>query len=166
MSATAGPLKQASQTEPAAYVKAAASTTPATTALNDEKIRREIRAAYSDWAVSATRGEWQKHASFYADRVEYFRDGTMTRSKIESRKRAIFGKLDSYWLRFSDSPQIVLKNSDGKLPDGALEADVSFDRSWTLRRGRKQTSGRAEGVVTMRRDARGWRIVREKQIKK
>nr|MDQ3013780.1 protein kinase [Acidobacteriota bacterium] len=165
-------LKQAKQTEPAAYVKATASLTPAAVVLpagmlNDEKIRREILAAFSDWTMAAVRGDWQKHASLYADRVEYFRDGSMTRSKVESRKRAIFGKLDSYWLRFSDSPQIVLKSFDGK-PEAtaALEADVTFDRSWTLRRGRKQTSGRAQGVITLRREARGWRIVSEKQIKK
>jgi serine/threonine protein kinase/ketosteroid isomerase-like protein len=147
-------LKQAKQTEPAAYVKPAAT-------LADEKIKREVRAAYSEWAMAAARGQWQKHANFYADKVEYFRDGTMTRSKVEKRKRAIFGKLDSYWLRFSESPQIVLKNSGGK-----PEADVIFDRSWTLRRGRKQTSDRAQGMITLRRESRGWRIVSEKQIKK
>ena len=160
--------KQAAQTEPVAYIKATASMTPAVLALSEEKLRREVRAAFSDWAMAAVKGDWQKHTSFYADRVEYFRDGSMTRSKVEARKRGIFGKLDSYWLRFSDSPQIVLKNSadksDGK--SGVQEADVTFDRSWTLRRGRKQTSGRAQGVITMRREARGWRIVSEKQIKK
>ncbi|MEK7834404.1 MAG: hypothetical protein AAB401_25170, partial [Acidobacteriota bacterium] len=69
----------------------------------------------------------------------------------------IFGKLDSYWLKFSDSPQIVLKEK---------EADLTFDRSWTLRRGRKQTSGRAQGSITLRREEKGWRIVSERQIKK
>ncbi|MEP7343179.1 MAG: protein kinase [Acidobacteriota bacterium] len=148
-------LKQAKQTEPAAYVKPAAAT------LADDKLRREVRAAYSEWAIAAARGQWQKHANYYADKVEYFRDGTMTRSNVEKRKRAIFGKLDSYWLRFSESPRIVLKNSGGR-----PEADVIFDRSWTLRRGRKTTSDRAQGMITLRRESRGWRIVSEKQIKK
>jgi len=158
--ANAPPIElQPKKTEPAAYVK------PATAALTDEKMLREVRTLYSDWTMAAVRGDWQKHANAYADHVEYFRDGVMTRDKVVSRKRSIFGKLDSYWLRFSDSPQIVLKHSDGKSPE-ALEADVTFDRSWTLRRGRKQTSGRAQGMITLRREARGWRIVGEKQIKK
>jgi serine/threonine protein kinase len=147
--------KQADRTEPAAYVKSVNST------LADEKMRREVRAAYADWAMAAVRGDWQKHANFYADKVEYFRDGTMTRASVISRKRAIFGKLDSYWLRFSESPQIVLKKNGGQ-----PEADVTFDRSWTLRRGHKQTSGHAQGMITLRREARGWHIVGEKQIKK
>jgi ketosteroid isomerase-like protein len=146
--------KPAGRTEPAAYVK------PANAAAANEKMQREVRAAYSEWAMAAVRGDWQKHANFYADKVEYFRDGTMTRASVISRKRAIFGKLDSYWLRFSESPQIVLKKNGGQ-----PEADVTFDRSWTLRRGRKQTSGRAQGMITLRREGRGWRIVGEKQIK-
>ncbi|MFN0110654.1 MAG: protein kinase domain-containing protein [Blastocatellia bacterium] len=122
-----------------------------------ESLQRELRAVYADWALAAVKGDWAKHASFYADRVEYFRDGSMPRAKVEARKRAIFGKLDSYWLKFSDSPQIVLKND--------AEADLTFDRSWTLRRGRKQTSGRAHGSITLRRETNDWRIVSEKQIK-
>lgn len=129
--------------------------------LAEERLRSELKSVYTEWAMSAVRGDWKKHAGYYADRVEYFRDGTMTREKVEARKRNIFGRLDSYWLRFSDSPQIVLKNFAGQ-----QEADVIYDRSWTLRRGRKQTSGRAQGVITLRQESGGWRIVSEKQIKK
>ncbi|MDX2044376.1 MAG: protein kinase [Acidobacteriota bacterium] len=129
----------------------------------EEKARQELRSVYTEWALAAVKGDWTKHASFYADRVEYFRDGSMPRTKVESRKRSIFGKLDSYWLKFSDSPQIDLKNSDS----GQIQkADLVFDRSWTLQRGRKQTSGRAQGLITLRRETKGWRIVSEKQIKK
>ena len=161
------PGVQPKQTNKAAIENPATKTVPATYVKPDpaaeEKIRQELRSVYTDWAMAAVKGDWTKHAGFYADRVEYFRDGSMTRTKVESRKRSIFGKLDSYWLKFSDSPQIVLKSSDGGL---AQEADLTFDRSWTLRRGRKQTSGRAQGLITLRREAKGWRIVSEKQIKK
>lgn len=136
------------QAVPAAFVKNGA---------DADEAQRELRAVYADWALAAVRGEWSKHVGFYSDRVEYFRDGSLTRAKIEARKRGIFGKLDSYWLKFSDSPQIVLREN---------EADLTFDRSWTLRRGRKQTSGRAQGSITLRHEANGWRIVSEKQIKK
>jgi serine/threonine protein kinase/ketosteroid isomerase-like protein len=136
------------QAVPAAFVKNGA---------DADEAQRELRAVYADWALAAVRGEWSKHVGFYSDRVEYFRDGSLTRAKIEARKRGIFGKLDSYWLKFSDSPQIVLREN---------EADLTFDRSWTLRRGRKQTSGRAQGSITLRREVNGWRIVSEKQNKK
>ena len=135
---------------PAAYVKAEAST---------EAVQRELQTVYTEWARAAVKGEWSKHTGFYADRVEYFRDGVMPKAKIEARKRSIFGKLDSYWLKFSDTPQIVLNGKQD-------EADLIFDRSWTIKRGRKQSSGRAQGSITLRREAKGWRIVSEKQIKK
>lgn len=141
--------KTVEQALPAAYIK--------NDAAADEAVQHELQAIYSDWALAAVRGEWSKHASFYADQVEYFRDGLLSRARIEARKRSIFGKLDSYWLKFSDAPQIVLKDN---------EAELAFDRSWTLRRGRKQTSGRARGSITLRREANGWRIVSEKQVKK
>ena len=148
----------ANKTVPAAYVN------PDPTAEEaKEKVQRELRSVYTDWAMAAIKGDWKKHASFYADRVEYFRDGSMSRAAVESRKRSIFGKLDSYWLKFSDSPQIVLKYSE---QGQVQEAHLTFDRSWTLRRGRKPTSGRAQGMITLRQEANGWRIVSEKQIKK
>ena len=50
-------------------------------------------------------------------------------------------------------------------PDGKQEADVIFDRQWTLKRGRKRSTGRAQNIVTFRREPKGWRIVSEKQIK-
>lgn len=147
------------QAEPAAYVKPSPST--AAPFLSEDKIRREVRAVYTYWATAAVRGDWREHANFYADRVEYFRDGPLPREKVVLRKRGIFGKLDSYSLRFSETPQVTLKTVGGK-----QEAEVIFDRSWTLRRGRKKTVGHAPGIITLRREPKGWRIVSEKQIKK
>ncbi len=127
----------------------------------DERAQREVRSVYAEWATSAMRGEWKKHMSFYADRIDYFKDGVLTRAKVEARKRKIFGGFDSYSLRFTQSPQIQLTSHNG-----APEAAVTFDRRWRLQRGRKRVEGRAQGLITLRREARGWRIVSEKQIKK
>jgi serine/threonine protein kinase len=152
------PVEQPNQqTVPAAFVKPSASVAASLPA--EDRIRRDVKAVYTDWAMAAARGDWQKHSGFYADRAEYFRDGALTREKIVARKRGIFGKLDSYALKFSESPQVILKNFGGK-----QEADVIFERQWTLRRGRKRSTGRAQGVITLRREPKGWRIVSEKQI--
>jgi ketosteroid isomerase-like protein len=130
-------------------------------AFTDERAQREVRSVYAEWAASATRGDWKKHMSFYADRIDYFRDGVLTRAKVEARKRKIFGGFDSYSLKFTQSPQIQLVNKNG-----AQEAEVTFDRRWRFHRGRKRVDGKAQGLITLRRDTRGWRIVSEKQIKK
>ncbi|MGH9832473.1 MAG: protein kinase domain-containing protein [Blastocatellia bacterium] len=127
----------------------------------DERAQREVRSVYAEWATSAMRGDWKKHMGFYADRIDYFRDGVLTRAKVEARKRKIFGGFDSYSLRFTQSPQVQLVNNNG-----AQEAEITFDRRWRFQRGRKRVDGRAQGLITLRRDARGWRIVGEKQIKK
>lgn len=134
---------------------------PAVNPLLAERAQREVRALYAEWAAAAQRGDWPKHISFYAERVDYFRDGTLTRAKVAARKRSIFKQLDGYALRFSDQPQIVVRQL-GSQP----EAEVTFDRQWVLQRGRKQVTGRAHGLVTLRREARGWRIVSERQLKK
>ena len=140
----------------ASYVKPDASPAMAPAV---ESAQRDLRAIYGEWATAAQRGDWQKHMSFYSDRVEYFRDGNLTRAKIAARKQAIFGKLDRYTLRFSDAPRIVWKQP-------GTEAELFFDRFWTLQRGRKRVTGKANGSVTMRRDGQSWRIVSEKQTKR
>jgi serine/threonine protein kinase/ketosteroid isomerase-like protein len=128
---------------------------------SDERALREVKAIYAEWTAAAARGDWNRHMSFYADRIDYFRDGVLTRPKVEARKRQIFGRLNSYSLKFTGSPQIQLLNRNG-----APEADVVFDRQWRLKRGRKRVEGKARGLITLRREARGWRIVSEKQIRK
>jgi serine/threonine protein kinase/ketosteroid isomerase-like protein len=145
---------------PASFEKIESSSVSAT-----ERTQREVRSVYTEWAASAARGDWARHMSFYADRVNYFRDGALTRAKVEARKRRVFGGFDSYSLRFSASPQVQLRQSNG-----VQEADVIFDRQWRVYtgngRGRKRVEGRAQGVITLRREARGWRIVSEKQIRR
>ena len=118
-----------------------------------------MKTIYDQWVKSAVGGNWDKHLSFYADRIDYFRDGKLTRAQVKARKRKVFGALDSYALKFTQSPQIRLRQVGG-----AQVADVKFDRQWTLKRNRKRIEGRAHGLITLRRDPRGWRIISEKQI--
>src|SRR5262245_16060880 len=116
------------------------------------------------WVKTAVRGDWVKHLNFYADRVDYFQNRKMARAEVGSRKLRTFGGLDSYSLKFTQSPQVSLRQVDG-----GQEADVSFDKQWRLMRGRKvkPITGVARGMITLRREPRGgWRIVSEKQIKK
>jgi serine/threonine protein kinase len=148
----------------------AKSSSPAVPVKNDpsssnllERTQREVRAVYTDWATTAARGDWQKHMSFYADRIDYFSYGSLQRAKVEARKRGIFRSFDSSTLRFSDSPQIHMRSSNGEVQ----EADVTFDREWVLRRkGHKLSEGRARGMITLRRSPRGWLIVSERQMRR
>jgi serine/threonine protein kinase len=125
-----------------------------------ESAGRDVKSVYDQWVKSAVGGNWDKHLSFYADRVDYFRDGKLTRAQIKARKRRVFGALDSYSLKFTQSPQIRLRQVDG-----AQLADVRFDRQWLLKRNRKKIEGKAHGLITLRHEAHGWRIISEKQIK-
>jgi serine/threonine protein kinase/ketosteroid isomerase-like protein len=128
----------------------------------NERTQHEVLSVYTDWANTAARGDWHKHMSHYADRINYFSYGSLQRAKVEERKRGIFKSFDSSTLRFSDSPQIQIKKTGG-----IQEADVTFDREWVLRvKGRKPVEGKARGMITLRRNARGWLIVSERQMKK
>jgi serine/threonine protein kinase len=149
-----------SRTLPAAYVKSDAKADMPSSGSADESAEREVRSVYDQWVKSAIGGNWEKHMSFYADRADYFRDGKLTRAQIKARKRRVFGALDLYALKFTQTPQIRLRQVDG-----AQVADVKFDRKWLLKRNRKKIEGKAHGLITMRREARGWRIVSERQIR-
>jgi hypothetical protein len=152
-----------SETQPASYVKNEAKTDTPSTGNSGGNMAagmgREVKSVYDQWVKSAAGGNWDKHLSFYADRVEYFRNGKLTRAQVKARKRRVFGGLDSYSLKFTQAPQIRLRQVAG-----ANVAEVRFVRKWTLKRNRKKIEGRANGLITLRREARGWRIISEKQI--
>jgi serine/threonine protein kinase len=152
------------KTLPASYVKSDAKADRPSSGSGGgsagESAEREVRSVYDQWVRSSVGRNWEKHMSFYADRADYFRDGKLTRAQIKARKRQVFGALDYYSLKFTQSPQIRLRKVDG-----AQVAEVKFDRQWLLKRNRKKIEGKAHGLITLRREARGWRIVSERQIK-
>jgi hypothetical protein len=147
-------------TLPASYVKGEAKADMSSSGGAGESAAREVRSVYDQWIRSAVGGNWEKHTGFYADRADYFRDGKLTRAQIKARKRQVFSVLDFYSLKFTQSPQIRLRQVDG-----AQVADVKFEKQWLLKRNRKKIAGKAHGLITLRRESRGWRIVSERQIK-
>jgi hypothetical protein len=128
--------------------------------------QREVLAVYSSWVATALNGEWAKHMNFYADRAEYYNDGLTSRARVEARKRRVFSKLDSYYLKFTAVPQLEFKEPAGAVtaPSGPL-AELSFDKQWDLRRGRQHATGKARTMLILRRETAGWRIVGERQLK-
>src|SRR5262249_15289432 len=122
-----------------------------------EESQRVVRAVYSAWATTATHGDWKHHMGFYADRVDYYRDGAISREKVEARKRRAFSGLNSFRLHFDDAPQINFKTRN--------EAEVVFDKQWALNRGRQRAEGKSRVLLTLRRDAQGWRIAGERQLR-
>jgi hypothetical protein len=147
-------------TLPASYVKGDAKADMSSSGSAGESAEREVRSVYDQWVRSAVGGNWEKHTGFYADRADYFRDGKLTRAQIKARKRRVFSVLDFYSLKFTQSPEIRLRRVDG-----AQVADVKFEKQWLLKRNRKKIAGKAHGLITLRRESRGWRIVSERQIK-
>jgi serine/threonine protein kinase/ketosteroid isomerase-like protein len=141
---------------PASLVKPGASSA----ALEIEQAQRAARAVYAAWARTAMRGDWKTHLSFYADRVNYYSDGVIPRAKVEARKRRTFGPLDSFRLGFEERPEIYIR-----MRKGEPEADVVFTKQWSLSRGRQRAEGKARTLMTLRRDAQGWRIVAERQLR-
>jgi len=149
-----------SGTLPASYVKSDAKADMSSSGSVGEIAEREVRSVYDQWVKSAVGGNWEKHTVFYADRADYFRDGKLTRAQIKARKRRVFSALDFYSLKFTQSPQIRLRQVDG-----AQVAEVKFEKQWLLKRNRTKVAGKAHGLITLRRESRGWRIVSERQIK-
>ena len=88
------------KTLPASFSKNNTKTDSINTPAN-EGVEREVRSVYEQWVKTAVRGDWAKHLNFYADRIDYFRDGKMSRAEVGSRKRRTFGGLDSYILKFT-----------------------------------------------------------------
>jgi serine/threonine protein kinase len=143
-------------------VPAALGTSAVTSVANPEfeRVKGELLAIYAAWARTASQGQWRAHMSFYADQVDYYRDGLISRSAIAARKRRTFSGLDSFSLFMDEQPIIRPSRRDGR-----LQADLIFDKQWQLRRGRKRAEGKSRMMLTLRRDDQSWHIVRERQLR-
>ena len=125
-----------------------------------EALKREVQSIYAAWAITAARGDLAPHMGFYADRVEYYRDGVISRAKVEARKRRILSGLDAVNLRFAETPSVFFKTYHGE-----PEADLIFDKQWELSKGERRAEGKARTLITLRRNRQGWHIVGERQLK-
>ncbi len=162
-SATPRAEKKAQQMKaPISTVPAALGTSAVTPVANLEleRVEGELRAIYAAWARTVSQGQWRAHMSFYADQVDYYRDGLISRSAVAARKRRIFSGLDSFSLFMDEQPIIRLSRRDGR-----PQADLIFDKQWQLHRGRKRAEGKSRMMLTLRRDDQSWHIVREHQLR-
>lgn len=129
------------------------------TAASKEEWKQELSRIFHAWAMSATRGNWQQHAKFYADSVQYFREGAISPAAVLARKQKVFGETGSYQLQFSQMPMVNFQNR-GK----AVEAEIIFDKQWVINKGRNVTEGKSSSALRLRREPLGWRIIGEKQL--
>jgi cytoskeletal protein RodZ len=142
---------QSSETPPA--------TRAAITAASKEEWKQELGRIFHAWAMSATRGNWQQHAKFYADSVQYLREGAISPAAVLTRKQKVFGEAESYQLQFSQMPMVNFQNH-GK----AVEAEIIFDKQWVINKGRNVTEGKSSSALRLRREPLGWRIIGEKHL--
>ena len=125
-------------------------------------LEKEVREFYRQWAQTALDQNWKAHAQTYAQQVDYYRDGLVARANVMTRKQRVLSGLQRTYLKFTTTPQVTVRERAG-----TPEAEITFDKTWDLLRGKDRSSGKAQTQLTLRRGADdvSWQIVSERQLR-
>ena len=129
-------------------------------------LEKEVREFYRQWAQTALDQDWKAHALTYAPQVDYYRDGLVARANVMTRKQRVLSGLQRTYLKFATTPQVSLREREGT-PSAEITAELTFDKTWDLLRGKDRSAGKAQTQLTLQRqaDEASWQIVSERQLR-
>lgn len=127
-----------------------------------EAAKKEVETMVYGWKASAENINIEANLSNYADTVDYYKVGKVSRSKVKANKEPAYKKYDSI--------QIEIENMK-VLPDPTGEkATVTFDKSWDFNGVDKDGNdvynrGKVQQQLILNKIGGKWKIVSEKELK-
>lgn len=123
---------------------------------NPKDVSREVIKTLADWEADTEALDLDALMTYYADRVDYYRNPGAVRETIKRDKDRAFSRFDSINMEISN-----IRVSPGK--DGNT-ATAEFDKSWVFE-GDSRSEGRVRSRLTFTRVNDKWLISGEQDIK-
>lgn len=115
-----------------------------------EVLEKEVREFVSSYLVIAEQELPEREAAFYADSVDYFSHGRVSRRFIETDQKNYYRRWPRRDYNLIEPPQLV--------EIGSSDVVVKFRINYSVRGNRESASGRTENRVRLRRVSSGFRI--------
>lgn len=122
-----------------------------------QEVRDDVNAVIDDWKDASEDLDLDSHMSNYADTVDYYKAGKVSKSKVAADKQRAYDKYSS----------IVVTISNVKVtPSGTGdEATAVFDKEWSFAGDEDFSSGKVQQQLQLKKINGKWKIAGEKDLK-
>lgn len=122
-----------------------------------ETIRTDVGSMIENWKNASENLDLNTHLSNYADTVDYYRAGRVSRAKVREDKERAFAAYNSIRLDISNV-QIT--------PDATGDkATAEFDKEWTFEGEEKTSTGKVRQQLQLAKTGGAWLITGEKDLR-
>lgn len=123
---------------------------------DQELIRSEVSKSVDDWNSAAQSRDLNSYMSNYADTVDYYRKGGVSRATVRGDKARAFGMYNSM--------RISLSDMNVSLGENGTQATAEFDKEWDFR-GSRSSSGKVRSQLRFKNENGRWLITGERDIR-
>ena len=122
-----------------------------------ERISDEVSDTIDDWKSASEDGDIGEHLSFYAPTVDYYNRKNASAAFIRGDQEKAFAKYDNIDIDISNVR--VVPNAAGD------EATAVFDKKWEFSGAEKESSGKVQSELRLKKTGGEWKIVGERDVK-
>lgn len=142
-----------------ANVTPSATPTPKPTLKPEEtkKIKDDVTGTIDAWKSASEDLDLEGHMDQYADTVDYYKGGKVSRQKVSSDKQKAYEQYDSIDITISN-----VKVTPDETGDGATAV---FDKEWVFDSIDKTSSGKVQQELHFKKINGKWKITGEKDLK-
>ena len=136
-----------------------ATASPKPTLKPDEtkNITADVEKVIDDWKDASENLDINRHLGNYADTVDYYKAGKVSRARVRADKQTAFDQYDS--INFNISNVKITPDASGE------KATAIFDKEWTFEGEEKYSSGKVQQLLTLNKINGRWLITGEKDLK-
>lgn len=120
-------------------------------------VTNEVTDTVDEWKSASESLDLDWNLDQYADAVDYYKAGRISRSKVRADKQRAFDRFDS--INFKISNMQVTPDASGE------KATAVFDKEWTFEGADKRSAGKVQQQLTLGKIGGRWLITSEKDLK-
>lgn len=122
-----------------------------------KNITADVENVIDEWKGASENLDINSHLSNYADTVDYYKAGKVSRARVRADKQTAFEQYDS--INFNISNVKITPDALGE------KATAVFDKEWTFEGAEKSSSGKVQQLLTLAKINGRWLITGEKDLK-
>jgi hypothetical protein len=120
-------------------------------------IKKDVEQTLVDWKTASEDFDLEANVSNYADNVDYYTGGKVSKSKIKQDKQKAYSTYDTININISDIK--ITPDPSGE------KATVVFNKEWDFATLDKKNRGEVTQQIIFSKVAGKWKIVSEKDLK-
>ncbi len=120
-------------------------------------VKKEVEGSITNWKEAAEGFDLEGNVNSYADTVDYYKGGKISRAKVKANKQPAYDKYDTI--------SVTVTNMKVTPDPSGEKVTAVFDKEWNFANAEKVNRGQVQQQLTFTKVNGKWKISAEKDLK-